>query len=128
MLALAVAVALAAAAPPPCTHGQLTVRHAAFEGSAGHFHWPIVFTNTSGRACTLRGFPGVSSVTGRHGARIGEPAVRDRSRPVRTVRLAAHGGRATALFTETDVGVFPRRACRPRRAQGLRVYAPGQFR
>src|SRR4051794_23758382 len=112
MLAVAVVVALVAAAPPPCTHVQLAVRHGSFEGSAGHFHWPLVFTNTSGRACTLRGFPGVSSVTGPHGSRIGAPAVRDRSRPVRTVRLAAHGGRATATFTATDVGVFPRSVCR----------------
>lgn len=125
--ALVVSVlAFPSAAAPPCTHSQLRVGHGPGQGSAGHFHWPITFRNTSGTACTLRGFPGVSSRNRRHGHRIGAPASREPAQSVRRIRLAAHGGIASALFTQTDVGVFDPAQCHPKSAKGLRVFAPNQ--
>jgi Protein of unknown function (DUF4232) len=121
-------LALPSNAAPPCTHSQLRVGHGPGQGSAGHFHWPITFRNTSGSACTLRGFPGASSVNSRHGHRIGAPATRDSALRVRRIRLAAHGGTASALFTQTDVGVFDPARCHPKRAKGLRVFPPNQVR
>jgi hypothetical protein len=41
-------------------------------------------------------------------------------------RLRAHGGAASALYGQVDTGVYDRARCRPVRARGLRVYAPGQ--
>jgi hypothetical protein len=114
------------AAAPPCKHGQLHVGRGPGQGSAGHLHWPITFRNSSATACTLRGYPGVSAVSGRHGHRIGAPASRDSAQRVRRIRLTAHGGIASALFTQTDVDVFDSARCHPKRANGLRVFAPGQ--
>jgi hypothetical protein len=126
MLATLVSAAVIGLAPA-CTHGQLDVSHGPLQGSAGHFHWSIRFTNVSRHSCTLRGFPGVSATNGPHGAQVGVPAARDPATPVRRVRLGARGGRASALFTQADVGVFDPAACHPRTVNGLRVFAPNQF-
>jgi hypothetical protein len=129
VLATALAVSLLAfSSAPSCTHSQLRVGHGPGQGSAGHLHWPIVFRNTSPTACSLRGFPGVSALSGRHGHRIGVPASREHVGPVRRVRLAAHSGVASAVFTQTNVDVFDPARCHAKRAKGLRVFAPGQVR
>jgi hypothetical protein len=119
-------LAVSSASAPPCTHGQLRVGHGPGQGSAGHLHWPITFRNTSAKSCTLRGFPRVRAISGRHGHAIGVPASRDTAQAVRRIRLAAHGGTASALFTQTDVDVFDPAQCHPKRAKGLRVVAPHQ--
>jgi hypothetical protein len=123
---LAATASSAAPSPPACTHAQLRVTHGPLNGSAGHFHWPIRFRNVSGAACTLRGFPRVRSLAAGHA--VGAPAARDHGAPVRTIRLAAHGGVASAAFTQTDVGVFSRSQCHPATSTSLRVHAPGQPR
>jgi hypothetical protein len=127
--ALAISLlAFSSASASSCTHSQLRVGHGPGQGSAGHLHWPIVFRNTSATACSLRGFPGVSALSGRHGHRIGVPASRDRAGRVRRILLAAHSGIASAAFTQTNVDVFDPAQCHPKRAKGLRVFAPGQVR
>jgi Protein of unknown function (DUF4232) len=118
---------LALAAPPPCTHSQLRLHVGPGNGTNGTIFHPLTFIDRSGRACTLRGYPGVSSVTRRH-RQIGSPASRETGLPVRRVTLRAHGGAATAVYGQVDTGVFPRARCRPVRAWGLRVFAPGQTR
>ncbi len=117
-----VALALTLAA---CTHAQLDVHAGRGEGAAGHVIVPLVFTNTSSRSCTLRGYPGVSSVAGAHGRMVGRAARRDRA-PRRTVVLAAHGGKASALLNHLDADVVDPKVCLEASSPGYRVYAPGQ--
>jgi Protein of unknown function (DUF4232) len=119
------ALVLPAAPPAPCTHAQLRLHVGRADGTAGTIYHPLTFTNAGGRACTLRGYPGVSSVTGPHGRQIGDAAARDPF-AVRRVLLRAHGGAATATYGQVDSGVYDRAHCHPVRARGLRVYAPGQ--
>ena len=126
LLLLVATASSAAPAAPTCTRAQLRVSHGPLNGSAGHFHWPVRFRNVSGSACTLRGFPRVRSLAAGHA--VGAPAARDHSAPVRTIRLAARGGVASAVFTQTDVGVFSRSRCHPATATALRVHPPGQAR
>jgi Protein of unknown function (DUF4232) len=126
-LALLVSSLALAAAPPACTHSQLRLHVGPANGTAGTTFYPLTFINHSAHPCTLRGFPGVSSVTRRH-RRIGSPAARDHGFPVRTVRLRANGGAATAVFGQVDPGVFPPARCHPKSAWGLKVFAPGQTR
>jgi hypothetical protein len=130
MLAVALMVSalmLPAAPAAPCTHAQLRLQVGPADGTAGTIYHPMIFTNTGGRACALRGYPGVSSVTGPRGHQIGNAAARDPV-AVRRVLLHAHGGAATAIYGQVDTGVYDRADCRPLRASGLRVYAPGQTR
>jgi hypothetical protein len=123
---LAIALLLSALVlPAPCTHAQLRLDVGRGDGAAGTVYRPLIFTNTGERACTLRGYPGVSSVAGPHGRQIGAAAARDPFVFAR-VRLRAHGGAASALYGQVDTGVYDRARCRPVRARGLRVYAPGQ--
>jgi hypothetical protein len=111
-------------AVPRCTLGVLRVSHGPFDGSAGHFTYPIVFRNRGMAACRLAGYPGVSYV-GAHGNLIGRASDRAAA-PVHTIILA-HNQAATAQFTETDPGVFSASVCAPTHAAGLRVYPPGSF-
>ena len=128
MLAIALtisALVLPAAPAAPCRHAQLGLHVGPANGAAGTIYHPLVFTNIGTRACTLRGYPGVSSVSGPHGHQVGAAAARDPFAFTR-VRLRAHGGTASAVYGQVDTGVYDRARCRPVRARGLRVYAPGQ--
>ena len=114
------------AAAAPCTAAQLRVALGRGDNAAGTLYLPLVFTNQSGRPCTLRGYPGVSSVRGANGSQIGVPADRSGQQTVRRVRLAARGGKATATYAHVRVGVFDPADCRPVTARGLRVFPPNQ--
>jgi hypothetical protein len=115
----------AAAAPAPCAHHQLRASLGRGDGAAGHVYWPIVFTTVSDAACTLRGYPGVSTVAGDDGHQVGAPARRE-ARSMSTVTLRAHGGTASALLAHTDADIPAPSLCRKTRVRGFRVYAPGQ--
>jgi hypothetical protein len=117
----------AAFSAPPCTHGQLRFALGRPDGAAGHFYFSLVFTNAGSRACTLRGYPGVSSVAGADGHQVGLAAAREKH-PVRTVTLRANGGRARAVLDHLDPLVVASPTCHLAASSGWRVYAPGQTR
>jgi hypothetical protein len=102
-------------------------------GYAGGAYYYLEFTNLSGHACTLRGYPGVSAVS-LNGRQLGSPAGWG-TPSTTTVRLAS-GGTATAKLTIADTGNLGTqcfsRIPRPGMpglvptAAGLRVYPPNQ--
>ena len=108
---------------PACRSDVIAVHLGRSEGAAGTIYVPIVFTNTGRARCTLRGFPGVSSVDGA-GRQIGSPARWVGAR-VTTVALAPHGA-ASAIYGQAQALNFPRSRCHPVSARGLRVYPPNQ--
>jgi len=124
LVAALLAAAALAPTPAPCTHAQIRLQVGDGEGAAGTVFYPLTFVNRSARACTLRGFPGVSSVTRRH-QQVGAAAAWDPV-PRQTIRLSARGGAATAVLGIVNALNFPRSTCRPRPVWGLRVFAPGQ--
>jgi Domain of unknown function (DUF4232) len=93
------------------------------DAAAGSTYVTLKFTNHSGHACTLTGYPGVSALDLR-GRVLGSPASRDPSTK-RTVHLA-NGATASATLRIAFAGNFPPSACRRRAAAGLRVYPPDQ--
>ncbi|HTT52595.1 MAG TPA: DUF4232 domain-containing protein [Streptosporangiaceae bacterium] len=95
-------------------------------GAAGSTAYPLEFSNVSGRACHLSGYPGVSAI-GRDGRQLGSPAHRDTTFRPRLV-LLRRGWTAHAVLTITDAGNFPARACRVRTADALRITPPGAHR
>jgi Domain of unknown function (DUF4232) len=133
--ALGCTVALAAAAPAlgagtaaaaakACsTSGLVVWLDTQGSAAAGSTYFSLKFTNLSGRACTLGGYPGISAVNlaGRQLGSAGSRAVS----PAHPVSLAA-GATASAVLRITVAGNFPNTICRRVMAAGLRVYPPNQ--
>jgi hypothetical protein len=118
-------VAVQSTSPPTrCTVGELSVRLGRAGHAAGSTYRPIVFTNTSDTACTLRGYPGVSYVAPTSGRQVGAAASRDNALRTRTVTLAP-GGHAAALLQLVNHFNYPAADCAARTVSGLRVYPPG---
>jgi hypothetical protein len=119
------AQSLAAVSLPKCaTAGLVMWLNAEGSGTAGSFYFKLEFTNLSGHACTLSGYPGVSAVN-LAGAQIGSPASREVTGTPALVTLAPEA-HTTALIHVTDVGFLPASSCHPVAAAGFRVYPPGQ--
>jgi hypothetical protein len=142
--ALAPAAALAATSSPAAPAAPASARCATSglvvwlnvppgNDYAGGAYYGLEFTNLSGHACTLRGYPGVSAVS-LHGHQLGSPAGWAGPRTT-TVRLAS-GQTATANLQITDAGDYGQCLQRlpqgrgtpvlPPTAAGLRIYPPNQ--
>jgi hypothetical protein len=126
-LALAGCASSSRLAPPACTPADLRVTVPYIQGATQHAIYDLRFTNVSGTACTLRGYPGVSLVTaGNPGGRpIGSPGplLMPSAEPVTTVTLAP-GQRAAALLGVAETVMFTGSSCTPVVAQWLKVYPP----
>ena len=116
----------AAAGPSPCVSSDLQASLGQSGAAAGTFYQLLVLTNTSGSACTLYGYPGVSFVTGMGGSVIGAPAARNSLIPDTLVTLPS-GGAASALVGVTDTGNLPPSVCKPGTADWLQIYPPGAY-
>ena len=135
IIAAASALALAAAsasdarttdatAAPNCrTAGLVLWIDTRGDAGAGSVFYILKFTNQSGHACVLGGYPGVSAVDLR-GRRLGSAASRNPS-PAHAVSLA-NGATASAQLRIAQAANFPASACHPAAAAGLRTYPPNQ--
>jgi Protein of unknown function (DUF4232) len=110
------------AATPACrTSGLVIWLTPQFGGGyAGGYYYNLNFTNQSGHACTLGGYPGVSAVS-RSGRQLGSPA--GWGAPGNPVVTLPNGYTATSLLRVEDARAYGCRAT----AAGLRVYPPNQF-
>jgi hypothetical protein len=126
----------APASTPGCaTSGLVVWMNTQGDGYAGGVYYTLNFTNLSGHACTLHGYPGVSAVT-LSGRQIGSPAGWGNTKPG-TVTLA-NRATATASLQASDPANYgtmcflPGPAPSPGHpgklptAAGLRVYPPNQ--
>ena len=119
--------AVSARAVPACTSSELGVWLAISKGdvAAGSVFYPLEFTNLSGHACSLDGYPGVSAMS-RADTQQGSPATRYLGTNPRAVVLAA-GATAHAKFVWSDTAVYTAPGCDPTSdVATLRVYPPGQ--
>lgn len=103
-----------------CNADELALALGEGSGAAGTFYYPITFTNTSDRTCTLFGYPGVSLVND-NGNQIGQPAERAPADEA-TVTLAP-GQVAQSNVGVPNSGNFPAGQCEDG-ATKLRVYPP----
>jgi hypothetical protein len=108
-----------------CTTSQLSVTVASTPGggAAGSVYMPIQFTNSSGQACSLYGYPGVSFVTGQGGSQLGAAATRNSSYSPAPVTLASHAT-AHAWLQAAEAGNYPASSCHMVTATWLRVFPP----
>ncbi len=93
--------------------------------AAGSQYVPIDFTNTSGSACTMDGYPGVSFVRSPTGGQLGNPASRNPAAAPAMVTLAP-GGIAHAILQVAEAGNYSRSACTPVTAHWLKIFPPNQ--
>ena len=114
----------AQAGPPACATSGLSASVGAGNGAAGSTYFPINFTNTSGSACGLYGFPGVSFVTAT-GSQVGAAATEDPTYPRQLVTLAA-GATAHATLRVVDAGNYSPKTCHPVTVSRIKVYPPNQ--
>ncbi len=122
----------AATAIPPCAaalgqYGNVSVWVAVGQGNgtAGTTYYPLEFTNTSGHACSLYGYPGVSAIS-RTGQQLGTPAAWSSLSGAQRVVLAP-GATAHTILAYHDVGAYPPRVCDPVSTTfELRIYPPDQ--
>lgn len=125
----------ATASVPACATSGLVVWLNVPPGNdyAGGAYYYLEFSNQSGHACTLRGYPGVSAVS-LNGSQLGSPA--GWGAPATTTVTLANGATASSKLQVADTGNFGT-SCfvRPPRpgvpgilptAAGLRVYPPNQ--
>jgi hypothetical protein len=111
--------------PSACATSGLNLTLGAPEGYAGGVVQAIVFTNRSGAACTLYGYPGVSLVSAPPYTQIGLAASRASTVPVKLITLAP-GASASAMLQIVDALNFGSATCSPTKAAYLRVYPPNQ--
>jgi hypothetical protein len=112
--------------PPPCRTSALRVSVSASQGAAaGSSYYPIVFTNISGAACTLFGYPGVSFVARAGGSQIGIPATENPAHPRQLITLAP-GQAGHAELQVVNAENYPPANCGMVTAHWLRVYPPNQ--
>jgi hypothetical protein len=117
----------AAAGTPRCGTGSLTAwLGIPGDGYAGGAYYQLELSNTSGHACTLYGYPGVSALAP-GGHQLGHAAGRGPASANRLVRLGS-GATAHVLLQITDVANFPPSSCGKTTAVALRVYPPGATR
>lgn len=95
-----------AAAAPACGNGQVKVRGRVLGAGMGHSGAVLVFTNTSGQACTLTGYPGVAGLD-KAGNQVTQAertltGYLGHGYHVRPVRVPV-GGHASALVEATSV-------------------------
>jgi hypothetical protein len=109
-----------------CAPDALRLAIGPASGTAGSFYYPLQFTNVSGSACTMYGYPGVAFVTGPSGKTIGGPAVRDPAFPRELVTLAP-GAVAHASLQVAIAANYPANVCDPVTAHWLQVYPPNQY-
>jgi len=110
-----------------CASSALTAHVDLGQGgaAAGSTYVPIDFTNTSGSACTMDGYPGVSFVRSPSGAQLGNPASRNPAAPPAMVTLAP-GGIAHAILQVGEAGNYSQSACTPVTAHWLKIFPPNQ--
>lgn len=86
----------------------------------------LVLTNKGTTACTVKGYPGVSFVGNGNGTQLGAAATREAAGiPITTLTLAP-GAAAHAQLNITVAGNYDPATCKPKAADGLRVYPPDE--
>ncbi|UKY47989.1 DUF4232 domain-containing protein [Streptomyces inhibens] len=103
-----------------CTTTDMSLRLGRTDIGAGNIRVPLIFTNKGKKACSLRGFPGVS-LTQRDGSAIGKPASREGGAGG-SVRLQPGQSAHAVLHTVND-GVSDTPCWK--NSQNVSVYPPG---
>jgi len=109
----------------PCATTDLKLTVGTASGAAGTIFYPLDFTNTSGSACTMYGYPGVAFASSPGGSQIGAPASR-RTSAAPTVITVPPGATAHATLAVSDV-LIGNNCHHQVPVKWVQVYPPDQF-
>ena len=112
--------------PLPCATTGLKLTVGAANGAAGTIFYPLDFTNTSGSACTMYGYPGVAFVSSAGGSQVGAPAGRASNTAPALVTLAS-GAVAHATLGVSDVLIGNNCLHHQVQVRWVQVYPPDQY-
>jgi hypothetical protein len=112
---------------PACTTAQLTLRIGGGLVSGGTDTYFIYFTNASGKACALRGYPVVTAVTGpdKTAQQVGDGA-QPAAAPPASTQVLRPGGKAQATLRFARTGNFAASQCHRVNVLYLSIFPPGQ--
>lgn len=113
----------AASAVQRCAAEALTLSLSPADSGAGQVYYRLTFTNTSAKACTLKGYPGVSLIR-RDGSAIGVPATHEGTAGTSTALGPGRTAEVTLHTTNQGISDSP---CWGR-PDYLKVYPPGSTR
>ncbi|GAA3536295.1 hypothetical protein GCM10022222_19980 [Amycolatopsis ultiminotia] len=105
-----------------CKAADVTLSLGNGDAGAGSSYRSLLIKNTSGKTCTIQGYPGVSYVGGSGGDQIGQDAYREGTKGP-AVKLEP-GQSAAADIQFVQAHNFDPAACQPTAVKGLRVYLP----
>lgn len=110
-----------------CADGALAVDVESEGAGAGNLDYAVVFRNTGDSACELRGYPGVSVVSG--GAQVGASAQETSGAPVETITIQPGGSISAPLraVNVADGGGPLGDACQSTTGDAWQVYPPHSF-
>lgn len=104
-----------------CADDAFDVRLGEPDTAAGTTRMPLIFTNGSGAACTVQGFPVVSFVSDDQTTTIGAPSTDDTATsPVQLITIEP-GNSAESILTITSAG----NVCDPVDPAGFAITVPG---
>jgi hypothetical protein len=109
-----------------CTTADLQLALGGGNGAAGTVYYPLDFTNISGSACTMYGYPGVAFVSSPGGSQVGAAAGRGSSTAAVLVTLAP-GATAHATLGVSDVLIGDNCLGNQVQTSWLQVYPPDQY-
>ena len=110
----------------PCLTSGLRVATGTPDGEVGALDYPLEFVNTSGRTCTLDGYPRVALTTRMApGSQVGAAAGRNDDKPALVITLA-RDATASATLRILFAGDYLTSRCGPVTVRYLQVYPPGQ--
>jgi hypothetical protein len=95
-------------------------------GAAGTIYYPLDFTNASGSACTMYGYPGVAFVSSPGGSQVGAGAGRATGTIPALVTLAP-GATAHATLAVSDVLIGNNCLSHQVQVSTVQVYPPDQY-
>lgn len=111
-----------------CSSSGLAVTVEHTDSAAGSTYYRIRFRNTSGRTCSLDGFPGVSAVGEGNGTQLGRPAGRTGGGQLVTLAADASGYATLRSVNIGDDGGPLGSRCGATAADGWRIYPPEETR
>lgn len=109
----------------PCATRALKTTSGGSEGAVGHTYTTIDFTNISGAACTLYGYPGVALAAGTPVQQIGAAADHNPSSSTKVVTLGP-GLAGHFVLQIANARWYPAAECSPVNASYLQIYPPNQ--